>query len=188
MPSQSSPLASSKPQPSRKTNNNNNNSSPNPMRNQLMDLIRETRAPEPKRTTETVASRWDQLLGTARNNQNAASRSNNQNNTASPTTSTLLSDLHEDIYSSSIPPITLRLRPTLGRTVDGIYGDPTRGFRLLERKCNENSVRADMRSQEKHVRRGQRRKNIRILRWRKLFMEGFRSELGRIRRMRSQGW
>ncbi|OAP59940.1 hypothetical protein AYL99_04942 [Fonsecaea erecta] len=157
------------------------------MRNQLMDLIRETRAPEPKRK-ETVASRWDQLLGTARN-QNAAHRNNNENNTPTTTsTSTLLSDLHEDIYSSSLPPITLRLRPTLGRTVDGIYGDPTRGFRLLERKCHENSVKADMRSQEKHVRRGQRRKNIRILRWRKLFMEGFRSELGTIRKMRKQGW
>ncbi|KIW91855.1 uncharacterized protein Z519_07825 [Cladophialophora bantiana CBS 173.52] len=160
------------------------------MRNQLLDLIRETRAPEPKRK-ESVASRWDQLLGTARN-QNAAAASNTptsdstKNNT--PSTSTLLSDLHEDIYSSSLPPITLRLRPTLGRTVDGIYGDPTRGFRLLERKCNENNVKQDMRSQEKHVRRGQRRKNIRILRWRKLFMEGFRSELARIRKMRKQGW
>ncbi|KAH0831621.1 hypothetical protein AYO21_01819 [Fonsecaea monophora] len=156
------------------------------MRNQLMDLIRETRAPEPKRK-ETVASRWDQLLGNARTQNNAAQRSSPENS-ATTSTSTLLSDLHEDIYSSSLPPITLRLRPTLGRTVDGIYGDPTRGFRLLERKCHENNVKSDMRSQEKHVRRGQRRKNIRILRWRKLFMEGFRSELGTIRKMRKQGW
>ncbi|OQV06767.1 hypothetical protein CLAIMM_11294 [Cladophialophora immunda] len=162
------------------------------MRNQLMDLIRETRAPEPKRK-ETVASRWDQLLGTARNQNAAAQRSSSTpGNNGAPTstsTSTLLSDLHDDIYSSSaLPPIALRLRPTLGRTVDGIYGDPTRGFRLLERKCHDNSVKADMRSQEKHVRRGQRRKNVRILRWRRLFMEGFRSELATIRKMRKQGW
>jgi small subunit ribosomal protein MRP21 len=93
-----------------------------------------------------------------------------------------------DEFASNTPNIALRLRPTLGRTVDGLFGDPTRGFRQLERKCNENNVRGDMRSQEKHVRRGQRRKNLRILRWRRMFMEGFKSELNRVHRMRKQGW
>jgi hypothetical protein len=59
---------------------------------------------------------------------------------------------------------------------------------MLERKCMENNVKGDMRSQEKHIRRGQRRKNIRILRWRKLFMQGFKAELATIHRMRRQGW
>jgi hypothetical protein len=82
----------------------------------------------------------------------------------------------------------LRLKPTLGRTVDNVYGEPARSFRLLERKCNENRVRNDQRSQEKHVRKGQRRKDIRALRWRRLFKEGFIAECERVRRMRKQGW
>ncbi len=111
--------------------------------------------------------------------------------TRSPELTRSVSDILNDYEAEerdSVSSIALRLRPTLGRTVDGLYGDPSRGFRQMERKCKENNIRGDMRSQEKHIRRGQRRKNIRILRWRNLFMEGFKSELNTIRRMRQQGW
>lgn len=83
----------------------------------------------------------------------------------------------------------LRLKPTLGRTMD-VSGpeDLTRAFRMLEIKCNQNKVRLDDRKQRTYVRRGQRKKDIRRQRWRSLFKEGFLAECGRIRRMRRQGW
>lgn len=84
--------------------------------------------------------------------------------------------------------IALRLKPSLGRTVDGVYGEPARAFRALERKCSENKVKSDSMAQKRHVRRGQRRKDMRMLRWRRLFREGFIAECGKIRRMRKQGW
>jgi len=84
--------------------------------------------------------------------------------------------------------VALRLKPTLGRTVDNVFGEPARSFRMLERKCSENRVKGDQRNQEKHVRKGQRRKDIRALRWRRLFKEGFIAECDRVRRMRKQGW
>ncbi|KIW19835.1 hypothetical protein PV08_00410 [Exophiala spinifera] len=84
--------------------------------------------------------------------------------------------------------IALRLKPSLGRTVDGVYGEPARAFRALERKCTENKVKSDSLAQKRHVRRGQRKKDMRMLRWRRLFREGFIAECGKIRRMRKQGW
>ncbi len=96
--------------------------------------------------------------------------------------------MEEELRGGSGSSVALRLKPTLGRTVDNVFGEPARGFRTLERKCAENRVRADARTQEKHVRKGQRRKDIRALRWRKLFKEGFIAECDRVRRMRKQGW
>ncbi|EXJ81016.1 hypothetical protein A1O3_07304 [Capronia epimyces CBS 606.96] len=98
----------------------------------------------------------------------------------------MLDDLSQELHETSS--ISLRLRPTLGRTVDGLNGDPSRGFRILERKCAENKIRQDARKQLFHVRSGQARKDIRRVRWRKLFLEGFIAECGRVRRMRKQGW
>lgn len=160
----------------------------------LKDLIRETRAtsaPQQKKTT--AANDWSELLSIARQNISSPPRAGTpRSSSAAPTTLTkTLSEHLNDLENNELavgPAITLRLRPTLGRTVDNLQGDPARGFRILERKCSQNSVKHDMRSQEKHVRKGQRKKNLRILRWRKMFMEGFKSELKTIRRMRSQGW
>ena len=84
---------------------------------------------------------------------------------------------------------SLRLKPTLGRTVEvGAGYDVTRAFRTMESLCARNGVRKDMQSQRFHIRRGQLKKNMRIIRWRKLFKEGFLKECERVRRMRRQGW
>ena len=84
---------------------------------------------------------------------------------------------------------SLRLKPTLGRTIEvGAGYDVTRAFRMMESLCARNGVRKDMQSQRFHIRRGQLKKNMRILRWRKLFKEGFLKECERVRRMRRQGW
>lgn len=87
--------------------------------------------------------------------------------------------------------IKLRLRPQLGRTrvVDPAFGvDLQTAIMRLEGLCRQNNVRQDERSQKIYVRRGQRRKNLKSSRWRKLFKAGFLEEVDRIQRMRRQGW
>ncbi len=83
----------------------------------------------------------------------------------------------------------LRLKPSLGRTVD-VSGnfDVTRAFRSLEAACSRNNVKRDVQKQRFHVRRGQLKKHLKIERWRKLFKEGFLAECDRVRKMRKQGW
>jgi hypothetical protein len=84
--------------------------------------------------------------------------------------------------------INLRLKPSLGRTVRVVSGDPSRAFRMLERRCQENKIKHDEIEQRFHVRRGQRKKLLRMKRWRALFREGFIAECDKVRRMRKQGW
>lgn len=140
------------------------------------DLIRETRRAPQK---ESITDRWAQLQGSR--NQNAATGAS-QGIDQNYMVDKFADDLHQG------PSISLRLRPTLGRTVEGLAGEPMRGFRILERKCSENNVKRDFNSQLFHVRRGQRRKNLKSERWRRLFKQGFAAELNRVRRMRKQGW
>ena len=86
---------------------------------------------------------------------------------------------------------TLRLGPSLGRTqlVNPTMGpDLNTAIRMLEAKCNANSVKHDAKRDLFYVRRGQRIKTLRVQRWRKLFKEGFRAEVSRVRRMVRQGW
>jgi small subunit ribosomal protein MRP21 len=142
-------------------------------------------AARPKASTD-----WAELLSIARRSQNPPSTTQPTSSNPTKTVNSLLSSLDDELSLPhfATPAISLRLKPTLGRTVDGLLGDPTRGFRILERKCTENNVRGDERAQKKHIRRGQMRKNTRMLRWRKLFLQGFKSELNTLHRMRKQGW
>lgn len=92
---------------------------------------------------------------------------------------------------SDMPKVSLRLKPSLGRTQELDLTrniDLTAAFRRVERKCTDNSVKVDARNQRIYVRRGQRRKDERRRRWRALFKEGFLHECARIRRMKKQGW
>jgi hypothetical protein len=92
---------------------------------------------------------------------------------------------------SDVPKVSLRLKPTLGRTqpLDLTRNiDLTTAFRRVERKCMDNNVKADARNQRIYVRRGQRRKDDRRRRWRALFKDGFLHQCARIRRMKNQGW
>ena len=83
----------------------------------------------------------------------------------------------------------LRLKPSLGRQMEVTRTfDLTRAFRALEGLCARNSVKRDLNTQKFHVRRGQKKKNLRIDRWRKMFMDGFLAECATVRRMRKQGW
>ncbi|ETI27457.1 hypothetical protein G647_09647 [Cladophialophora carrionii CBS 160.54] len=187
-PNTSANTASTSPSPSKRPPTANK-----PLNNDFMQsLIRETRAREPTRTQSQGAPSGGGLNDILRIARTSAPPAHPRSPTAThnPTTTvnSVLNSLGDELASPAGRQISLRLRPTLGRTVDGLHGDPTRGFRMLERKCAENNVKGDMRSQEKHIRRGQRRKNVRILRWRKLFLQGFKAELATIHRMRRQGW
>lgn len=119
---------------------------------------------------------------------------------SSPSPSNLSADIASSYMRGEMPssyksdaaqPVALRLKPSLGRTspVDYARGiDVTRAFRQLEYMCNRNNVKQDLNSQKYHVRRGQKRKDLKSRRWRKLFRAGFVAEIQRVQRMRDQGW
>lgn len=89
------------------------------------------------------------------------------------------------------PKANLRLGPSLGRTVavdNGRGFDATRAIRTMEGMCARNNVRHQEREQRFHLRRGQKRKDLRSKRWRKLFNVSFQKTLQRCQRMRQQGW
>lgn len=96
-----------------------------------------------------------------------------------------------DNYRSPIRRVELKLGPELGRQVNV---EPDRGvdvaaaIRNLQISCTVNRVRAQANAQRFHVRRGQRRKDIRRERWRKLFKFSFDRTVAKIQRMRAQGW
>ncbi|KAL1982723.1 hypothetical protein VTN96DRAFT_974 [Rasamsonia emersonii] len=96
-----------------------------------------------------------------------------------------------DNYRSPIRRVELKLGPELGRQVNV---EPDRGIdvataiRNLHINCSANRVRAQANAQRFHVRRGQRRKDIRRERWRRLFKFSFDQTVAKVQRMRAQGW
>lgn len=84
-----------------------------------------------------------------------------------------------------------KLGPELGRQV---LVEPERGFdlnaalRQLQINCSSNRVRAQKAQQKFHTRRGQKLKNLRRERWRKLFKFSFVKTIDRVQRMKQQGW
>lgn len=91
----------------------------------------------------------------------------------------------------SLEGIHLPLSPTLGRTLpveEGNGLDLQGAFRVLEIRCAQNCVKKDSITQRTHVRRGQKRKELKSKRWRAMFKEGFIREVARVRRMKAQGW
>jgi small subunit ribosomal protein MRP21 len=85
--------------------------------------------------------------------------------------------------------IPIRLSPSTGKTVkiDGNI-DVARAFKLMEQTCGRNKVRRDFNYQRFHERRGLKKKRLRAERWRRRFMEGFRATVGRVKKLRRQGW
>ncbi|KAL9125280.1 MAG: hypothetical protein Q9217_005493 [Psora testacea] len=86
---------------------------------------------------------------------------------------------------------TIRSRPKVGRTIelDKARGmDFGRAMRQLNILCATNRVRADAMRQRFHERPGMKRKRLKSERWRKLFKEGFRATVGRVKEMRRKGW
>lgn len=180
------PPASSKPGQSA--------SSAPPQRPSIKDLLRDLRAREEPRSGQTVHERMDALMGKRGSSNTGGGRASfadimgRGRNTGAGgfDQNKMLDELSQELHETSS--ISLRLKPTLGRTVEGLNGDAVKGFRIMERKCADNKIKQDARKQLFHVRRGQARKDIRRVRWRKLFLEGFIAECGRVRRMRKQGW
>ena len=102
-------------------------------------------------------------------------------------------DVMKDLGAAMTPPkqerIPMRLTPSTGRTVTIGKGiDIGRGFRLLEQSCARNKVRSDFTRQRFHERGGLKRKRLASERWRKRFMEGFKSTVKRVKQLKNQGW
>lgn len=96
-----------------------------------------------------------------------------------------------DSYRTPVRRVELKLGPELGRQV---HVDPDRGvdlaaaLRNLQINCAVNRIRGQANFQKFHVRRGQRTKDQRRERWRKLFKFSFQKTVGKIQKMRAQGW
>ncbi|KAB8068703.1 hypothetical protein BDV29DRAFT_184034 [Aspergillus leporis] len=96
-----------------------------------------------------------------------------------------------DNYRIPVRRVELKLGPTLGRQV---HVEPERGmdlasaFKMLQATVSTNQIKRQSFYQKYHVRRGQLKKNLRMERWRKLFRFSFQKTVGRIEKMRAQGW
>ena len=151
----------------------------------ISDLVRQLRpTKDTSRGEQSVSDSMDALMGkTPRSRTTGAFE-----DLMGPRASARMVDRFSEEVRAPSSSIALRLRPTLGRTIGGVYKDVGGAFRALERKCMNNNIKKDARTQLFHVRRGQAKKDIRRWRWRVQFKEGFVAELGRIRKMRNQGW
>lgn len=99
--------------------------------------------------------------------------------------------VHATAAASDVPQPTLRLGPSVGRSVAveperGI--DLGRAFRNLDINCARNTVKGDFMRQRFHERPGLKRKRLRSTRWRRRFKEGFRAMVGKVEEMRRSGW
>lgn len=88
------------------------------------------------------------------------------------------------------PRTPMKLGPSTGRTVEVGTGnvDIGRAFALLNMSCARNKVMRDLGRQRFHERPGLKKKRLARERWRRKFMEGFKSTLGRVRTLQRQGW
>ncbi|PGH16725.1 hypothetical protein AJ79_01598 [Helicocarpus griseus UAMH5409] len=92
---------------------------------------------------------------------------------------------------SRVPPVNLRLGPELGRTiaVDTKAGvSVATAFQMMESRVRKNRVKNMLMNQRFHVRRGQRKKQLRRERWQKLFKFSFQHTVARCEKLRKQGW
>jgi len=95
-----------------------------------------------------------------------------------------------DFTIHTTPRKPLILNASTGRSISVATGniDVSRGFRMLEQSCARNRVKNNFMQQRFHERGGLKRKRLRRERWRRKFMEGFRSAVDRVKALRKQGW
>ena len=87
------------------------------------------------------------------------------------------------------PPV--RLDAFVGRSelVDPGHGvDFARALAKVQMKCNYNNIKGDQYRQMFHERPGLKRKRLKSERWRKKFKVGFTALVGKVQKLRSQGW
>ncbi|KAK3318150.1 hypothetical protein B0H66DRAFT_226318 [Apodospora peruviana] len=84
---------------------------------------------------------------------------------------------------------TLRLRPSIGRTIPVKGKDEARkAFFMLQRLTKNNNLNRDFQSQRFHERPALRRKRQLRERWRHRFRSGFKAVVHRAMELRGQGW
>lgn len=85
----------------------------------------------------------------------------------------------------------MKLGPNLGRAVTVAPErrmDLSQALRVLAMNNGGNKLRATRNAQKFYVRGGQKRKDLRSQRWRKLFKFSFQRTCQRVNRLASQGW
>ncbi|RAO68452.1 uncharacterized protein BHQ10_004464 [Talaromyces amestolkiae] len=141
------------------------------------------------RAQQKANREMDNLMSISRGGVSAAATRQQQQN---------LGDSMASSIDSAEPPSTPRFRTTpmklgtkLGRQVlvSADRGtDVAAAIRLVQINCAVNGIRRQAALQKFHVRRGQRRKDLKSQRWRKLFKFSFDETVKKIQRMRDQGW
>lgn len=140
------------------------------------------------RAQQTANREMDDLMSLSRRGTSATRQQHQQKAVDSAASS----------IDSAEPPSTPRFRSTpmklgtkLGRQVlvSADRGtDVAAAIRLVQINCAVNGIRRQAALQKFHIRRGQRRKDLKSQRWRKLFKFSFDETVKKIQRMRDQGW
>lgn len=146
----------------------------------------------PQRTAE---EQLDKLLTRRqpRHQQQERAQSQRPNSSFSQSSSSASTIHHLETPATPprLRPVNMKLGTKLGRQIfvqndKGV--DCASAIRMLQITCSTNGVRRQANLQKFHIRRGQRRKDLKSQRWRKLFKFSFDETVKKIQRMRDQGW
>ena len=84
--------------------------------------------------------------------------------------------------------LTIKSRPSLGRTVEVKASGVAAALQTLEAECRRNNIRVDQKRQRFHERPGLKRKRLKSERWRKRFKIAFKANVQKVQEMRRKGW
>jgi hypothetical protein len=147
------------------------------------------RTPLPEQNSEATASQLVKNLTTFFEKDYLNLSNQNMNARLAASDGAYINAAYASKGMSSNSTASLRLKPSLGRTLEVYTGtDVTSALRKLEVTCARNRIRHDFERQRFHVRRGMKKKLMKMQRWRVVFKEGFLAECARVRKMRKQGW
>jgi hypothetical protein len=157
----------------RKLDNNKNTSS--------LDFLKDMKTPSPSSpSTPSALFDLDKML-------TPSSSSPNQHFSADRSMDSLRS-LSTSYGVAPTKPV-LRLNAKTGRTITVRKDvDVAKAFTKANILCAVNKVSQDFRKQRFHERNGIKRKRLKVERWRRRFMEGFKATVGRVKEMKKQGW
>ncbi|KAK7054920.1 hypothetical protein VNI00_003383 [Paramarasmius palmivorus] len=77
--------------------------------------------------------------------------------------------------------------PYVGRSVRVVDGNITDAFQRLDRILNRNAVRGTWRADERHERKGEKRRRLKSTRWRKVFAHHVRKSVQLVTKIRTRG-
>lgn len=171
----------------------NDRPSPGGTRERTSDYINPYRIG--KTSSDSVTDVFNRTFGKQKPTQGAFASAMEMPNSSSTSSTKVSKDVSSTLINPQEPAtrasLTVRSRPSVGRTVEinperGV--DLGRGLQKLEVTCYLNNVRIDAARQKFHERPGLKRKRLKSERWRKKFQIGFRHVVGKVKVMRRKGW